>query len=118
MPGSIQIGIVAFCMVFLLALLAWAFCWPHKHHRPRMDHSKTAARHRSCTAGRSHHHVEMQPRCWSEAADQRLKNGKTRNMPTDAAAAAAAAANAADDYDVGKHGAFAKDDDESDEIKF
>ncbi|KAF7853928.1 hypothetical protein EAF04_010594 [Stromatinia cepivora] len=80
MPNSIQIGILAFCMVVLVAMLAWAFCWPHKHHRYGMDHSRKAAKNRSRTAGRSHSDIEMHPKNWNED-DSSSGVGKKRAMP-------------------------------------
>lgn len=80
MPNAIEIGIVVFCMIILFAMLAWAFCWPHKNRRSRMDHSRKAAKKRSRTAGRSHRDVEMHPRNWNED-ENRSKIGKTRPMP-------------------------------------
>ncbi|KAF7956135.1 hypothetical protein EAE96_005055 [Botrytis aclada] len=75
-----HIAIVAFCMIVLAAMLAWAFFWPHKHHRYGMDDSRKAAKKRSGTAGRSHRDVEMHPRNWNKV-DSHSRNGKTRKMP-------------------------------------
>lgn len=75
-----HIAIVAFCMIVLAAMLAWAFFWPHKHHRYGMDDSRKAATKRSRTAGRSHRDVEMHPRNWNKV-ENHSRNGKTRTMP-------------------------------------
>ncbi|APA08838.1 predicted protein [Sclerotinia sclerotiorum 1980 UF-70] len=80
MPNSVQIGILAFCIVVLVAMLAWAFFWPHKRHRYGMDNSKKAAKNRSRTAGRSHSDIEMHPKNWDEDENS-SKVGKKRPMP-------------------------------------
>ncbi|ESZ94821.1 hypothetical protein SBOR_4781 [Sclerotinia borealis F-4128] len=91
MPSAVAITIIAFCMIVLFAMVAWAFFWPHKYHRYGMDHSKKAAKKRSRTAGRSHHNVEMHPKHWGEGENSQPGNGdgenhqprigKTRPMP-------------------------------------
>lgn len=80
MPNAIEIGIIAFCILVLFAMLLWAFFWPHKHHRYGMDSSRKAAKKRSRTAGRSHHDIEMHPRNWDEP-ESSPRSGKKKVTP-------------------------------------